>query len=296
MNQVLPKFKRLRIDRSPTFAGFGFKINKKIKPKYTAYDVANSSPAAWAGLTKMDVLIEINGKNIRRLSFETVCYFLTEAYNEHGGVTLLVISQEGYLWYKKRGKKFSRNLAIGNTIDIQPISNVNVAISRGRCFDIMICVFFWNPVFISENSEENISSDEFSKETQSLNEEEPQFELPDEPPPHLTSRDIIDFYVAKTDNEIIDFILNRHDSNQSYGFSILMPKERGSTILPVPVIEKIEMNSPAALAGLKTKDQIFEINGKSTYQEDFAFVAGLIGNSEQELHMVISRDLNFVRI
>jgi hypothetical protein len=106
MSQVQPKFKLLQINSSPHYQGFGFKINQKVKPKYTVIDVVKNSPADMARLEKMDVIIEINGKNIRRSSFKKVGNYLSNAIM-NGEVELLVINQEGYLWFKRRGKRFS---------------------------------------------------------------------------------------------------------------------------------------------------------------------------------------------
>ncbi len=102
--------------------------------------------------------------------------------------------------------------------------------------------------------------------------------------------------MAQTDNEIVNCILKRDNDSQSFGFTILTQRETRANAMPVPIVEIVEQNSTASLAGLKVKDQIFEINGKSTYQETLTLISNLIRNSKQELYLVVSRDLNFVRI
>jgi hypothetical protein len=119
-----PKFKRITINASPNYQGFGFTINSQVKPKYMIFDVDVGSPSEMAGLEKMDVLIEVNGKNIRRSSFEKVRYYLSQSYLT-GKVEILVISKDGYLWFKERKKRFSSKLANDSNVELYSNSNIN---------------------------------------------------------------------------------------------------------------------------------------------------------------------------
>lgn len=112
-----PKFKRCTVVATPNFKGFGFTINSQVKPKYMIYEVDKNSPAEFAGLRKNDVLIEINNKNIRRTSFEKVRVLLSQAYLTNK-VELLVISKEGYAWFKSRKKRFSSKLTTENNVEL----------------------------------------------------------------------------------------------------------------------------------------------------------------------------------
>lgn len=116
LSSLKPKFKKCTVILTPNFKGFGFKINRDLKPKYKICDVDKNSPAERANIQPNDVLIEINNKNIRRSKFEKVRNMLIDAVGV-GRVDLLLISMEGYLWFKKKNKRFSKILATLDSID-----------------------------------------------------------------------------------------------------------------------------------------------------------------------------------
>jgi hypothetical protein len=97
------------------------------------FDVDANSPAEMAGLEKMDVLIEVNGKNIRRSSFDKVRFYLSQSYLT-GKVEILVISKVGYLWFKERKKRFSSKLANDSNVELYSNANINESIQLGNCF------------------------------------------------------------------------------------------------------------------------------------------------------------------
>jgi C-terminal processing protease CtpA/Prc len=119
-----PKFKKCTLVTSPGYNGFGFKINKEFEPKFMICVVEKGSPASRANIGEKDVLVEINNKNIRRSKFDKVKELLSRAVGD-GKVELLVISMEGYLWFKAKNKRFSSKLT---TIDnVEFFSSLNVA-------------------------------------------------------------------------------------------------------------------------------------------------------------------------
>lgn len=101
-----PKFKRCDVQILPDFKGFGFAINSKIKPKFMIYSVDQNSPAYKANLRETDVIVQIDGKNIRKLKFDKVKQLLSDSQKK-GRVEILAIDKEGYKYYKERKKKFS---------------------------------------------------------------------------------------------------------------------------------------------------------------------------------------------
>ena len=111
-----PKFKRCTLMTSANYSGFGFKINKELKPKYMICGVEENSPASRANICENDILIEINNKNIRRSKFDKVRLLLSDA-NKKGSVELLVISMIGYKWYKAKNKRFSQKLATTENVE-----------------------------------------------------------------------------------------------------------------------------------------------------------------------------------
>ena len=122
-NKNTPKFKRCTVIAISNFKGFGFTINSQMKPKYMIHDVDKNSPAEFAGLRQNDVIIEINNKNIRRTSFEKIRMMLSEAYSV-GKVEVLVISKEGYTWFKQRKKRFSNTTKLTNENNVELFSNI----------------------------------------------------------------------------------------------------------------------------------------------------------------------------
>lgn len=106
-----PKFKRcdLYLDDAgdDVTAKFGFTLNSKTTPKYMIFRVDHGSPAHSASIEERDVLIEVDGVNIRRVKHSKVVQMLGEAQRTRGKVQVLVISPEGYMYHKLRSKRFS---------------------------------------------------------------------------------------------------------------------------------------------------------------------------------------------
>jgi C-terminal processing protease CtpA/Prc len=100
-----PKFKRCTI-KLESNNNFGFTLNSKVKPKYMIFAVEPASPAYAANLRTSDVIVGIDGKNIRRLKFDKVKQMLSDS-RKNGQVEILAISKEGYLYYKNKKKRFS---------------------------------------------------------------------------------------------------------------------------------------------------------------------------------------------
>ena len=88
------------------------------------YDVDKNSPAEFAGLRQNDVIIEINNKNIRRTNFEKVRMMLSDAYIV-GKVEVLVISKDGYAWFKQKKKRFSNATKLTNENNVELFSNID---------------------------------------------------------------------------------------------------------------------------------------------------------------------------
>jgi len=70
------------------------------------YSVDQNSPAYKANLRETDVIVQIDGKNIRKLKFDKVKQLLSDSQKK-GRVEILAIDKEGYKYYKERKKKFS---------------------------------------------------------------------------------------------------------------------------------------------------------------------------------------------
>ena len=67
-----PKFKRCLIQLTPQSNEIGLSINPKIKPKHLIFSVDPLSPAYMANLRTNDIIIEINGENMRQTNFDKV--------------------------------------------------------------------------------------------------------------------------------------------------------------------------------------------------------------------------------
>lgn len=81
-------------------------IKKDVKPKHSIVDVDQNSAAYRANVRKYDVIVEVNGKNIRKFSyFKLKNIFESCAMSRR--MELLVIEREGYYFYKQKNKNFS---------------------------------------------------------------------------------------------------------------------------------------------------------------------------------------------
>lgn len=100
------KFKRCKVQLEYDYNGYGFYISPKIEPKFMLNKVEPESPAYKANLRNTDVIVEIDGKNIRQMSFDKLKQIIEETKNK-GFVEVLAISLIGYTYYKEKKKKFS---------------------------------------------------------------------------------------------------------------------------------------------------------------------------------------------
>ena len=102
------RFKRCKIQLNPldgVIQSFGFTLNSRVKPKYMILDLDQESPAYKANLRTNDVIIAIDGQNIRRLGIEKVKVMMSEAMKRRK-IEILAISVEGYLAYKEKKSLF----------------------------------------------------------------------------------------------------------------------------------------------------------------------------------------------
>lgn len=111
-------FKRCFLKLLPNFDGFGLTVSPNLKPKFSIYEVELNSPAYRASLRKNDVIIEIDGVNIRQYKFDDFFSRMqTCAAKQY--IEILAISPNGYSYYKDRNKKFSsRKLVTDDNTDI----------------------------------------------------------------------------------------------------------------------------------------------------------------------------------
>lgn len=100
-------FKRCEIILQNNDLSLGLHFNEKIKPKFIICDVEPNSPAGQANLKKTDIVIGINGINIRRVSFENTMRIITESIIINRRVVILAVRFQGYSYYKLKGKCFS---------------------------------------------------------------------------------------------------------------------------------------------------------------------------------------------
>ena len=118
-----PKFKRCNVQLLEGSKSYGFTLNSKVKPKYMIFSVDPNSPAYAANLRTTDVIVEIDGKNIRRLKFDQVKQLIVNS-QKNGKVEILAISKEGYMYYKEKRKRFSSRKLV--TLDnTEPYSSIN---------------------------------------------------------------------------------------------------------------------------------------------------------------------------
>ena len=231
------------------------------------HDVDKNSPAEFAGLRQNDVIIEINNKNIRRTSFEKVRMMLSDAYIV-GKVEVLVISKEGYTWFKQKKKRFSNSTKLTNENNVELFSNV----------DRMNEIQTTSTGITSEqiNAGSRISITNLNQSITS---------------PYSTVNDNILPSLEQEDREIFTTILRRREDYQGFGISLATNKNAAKDEkLNVPIITNVETTSPGESADLRKNDFILEINNQSTYKQSSEAIANLIRNNGNEVKMVVSRE------
>ncbi len=118
------QFKLCKIELPPAVFGFGLILpQRNVKPKHTILSVEENSPAWRANVRKLDVIIEINGENIRKLDYSALIKKIENcAMNKR--MDMLVISKEGYNYHKNRNKKFSSKKLVNSDYMIEEYSSV----------------------------------------------------------------------------------------------------------------------------------------------------------------------------
>ena len=106
INNLIPKpsqmtyetiFKRCHIKAAPPYKGYGFRLFRatKVKPKHMVFSLDPNSPAYAANLRETDVIIEVEGVNVRRLKTSAVNK-LMDATLKKGNMEILAIEISGY--------------------------------------------------------------------------------------------------------------------------------------------------------------------------------------------------------
>ncbi|XP_053311546.1 Na(+)/H(+) exchange regulatory cofactor NHE-RF3 [Spea bombifrons] len=89
--------------------GYGFHLNAiKEVPGQFIKQVAKGGPAEVAGVKEDDVLLEVNGENVEKESYVDV---VTKIKSGGSKLTILVISQEGYEYYKAQKIPIAASMA-----------------------------------------------------------------------------------------------------------------------------------------------------------------------------------------
>ncbi len=105
--------------------GFGLVLpQRNVKPKHSILGVEENSPAWLANIRKLDVIIEINGENVRRIDYAGLIKRI-ENCAANRRMELLVISKEGYNYYKNRNKKFSSKKLVSQDYMVEDYSSAS---------------------------------------------------------------------------------------------------------------------------------------------------------------------------
>ena len=104
----LIKFKKCQIIIPPSWKnkGFGFGITSNSDPKYTIANIEFNSPAYQANLQVQDVIVQIDGTNIRQFKYEEILNRVQIGFSNKK-LEILAISKYGYRFYKNQKYKFS---------------------------------------------------------------------------------------------------------------------------------------------------------------------------------------------
>jgi C-terminal processing protease CtpA/Prc len=295
-----PRFKRCVIRKSPDFNGYGFTLNLKAKPKFIVYSVDSKSPAYASGLRETDIIVEIDGKNIRKQKFEKVRQTIKDTATK-GEVELLVIDREGYLFYKKKKKNFSSKKLI-SFIKSENDLSINVQNKAISAENVNVI----EPSF--NRTEQVVLEYETSKPSESTLNIQQQLQQPSRDQSPVTGQ--ITTAPINTDMDfdnvdLIRCIVTRREDFKGIGISLAPGNQRTRSSSSsskrstdnrverdsLPFITSIEPASPAENAGLKPGDLVVEINGKRanglTNKKE---IAKLIQSSGNQVEFLISRE------
>ena len=103
----LIKFKKCYIIIPPLWnKRFGFGLTSNSKPKYSIGQVDFNSPAYQANIRVQDVIVQIDGTNIRQFKYEEILNRVQIGFSNKK-LEILAISKYGYRFYKNQKFKFS---------------------------------------------------------------------------------------------------------------------------------------------------------------------------------------------
>jgi C-terminal processing protease CtpA/Prc len=307
-----PKFKRCRIELDPSFDGFGFGLNPRLKPKYTVFRVDPSSPAYAANLRATDVIVEVDSKNIRRFKFEKVTQLLKDAQKK-GFVEVLVISRDGYAYLKKKNEKFSNpKLVTSQNVEYYPDQMLqlrddirigdNIEPEQALQSNLKkIVKEISDQAAVASKTEDRYQQQQPQQQQQRDKDED------DDKPNDLLAALTSAAGLAALGNKNGDQLDTIYDPSESYTAYICDVKRRddyeglGLVIqtkkIPqtkqspaeMQVVTNVLPGSPAALSGLQKGDVILEINGKSAVNQEKPKVASWIRSSDDNIRFTVHR-------
>ncbi|MEE6467628.1 hypothetical protein FKM82_007998 [Ascaphus truei] len=131
VSSAAPKHKPKLCRLEKGTAGYGFHLNAiKEVPGQFIKQVVKGGPADVAGVKEEDMLLEVNGVNVEEEAYEDV---VTRIRNAGGKLTLLIVSQEAYEYFKAKKIPIKASMADPLPEDTAPPSyNEIVQASKQR--------------------------------------------------------------------------------------------------------------------------------------------------------------------
>jgi C-terminal processing protease CtpA/Prc len=96
------------------------------------------------------------------------------------------------------------------------------------------------------------------------------------------------FREVSVDEDLISITITKREGYNGFGMSLAVsnPKSNKSSF---PVITSVDANSPADVAGLKKNDELVEINGYKTIQQQDSKISGFIKSSGATMKILVRR-------
>jgi len=100
-DEMYPKMRQCHIRPWPTYRDLGFTIAPSTAAGYQVQQLRLDSPAAHTQIRNGDHLIQVNNINVENTDYQYVVQLINDSYRRDGEVSLLVIDDFGYQWYKR---------------------------------------------------------------------------------------------------------------------------------------------------------------------------------------------------
>ncbi|CAF0822274.1 unnamed protein product [Adineta steineri] len=298
-DEPYPRMRQCFIRPWPTYRELGFTIVQTPNATGGGYQIQQlrlDSPAAHTHIRNGDHLIQVNNINVETTDFQYVYQLINDSYRRDGEVSLLVIDDNGYQWYKRNHFRIDplsqranitrhvtpEHQAVYTSTDssvvspptrytpVEPMSGQQEILfpptpyqpptttSRPPSTGPSNRPYPYTNGYVSPTRDPYYRSTVAPSVTSSLN--RPRIPL---------SRAAVDVVDGKS---MLRFCRLNTEPGQTFGFELAQEDNKH-------IIRNVKPESPAARAGLHNEDRLIEVNDENITQRPHRDVVALIKNA-----------------